>query len=245
MSKLLIEKYKGYNLYFFDEKYKQLGKDVIDNKINITKELKITERNYVVKIKYKDTSYILKSPRNEHRKIQRKIMTLFKRGESVSTLINTKKLEKDGFNKFARIYIAIVKRNFGIISDSYFVTEFIQDKFNEEDKLIRLKKNIREVLNILRDLHERKIYHGDLNPTNVINGETELKLIDSQCKTYYFGGYRINYDLLTLEYSVYETLGEQSWYNKNLWYRVAYARKFIRNRKSIKRNRLKNLNKNN
>ena len=57
-------------------------------KINILEELKVTDRNYVAKIKYQNETLILKSPRNEHRIPQRKFFTLFKDGESLSTLKN-------------------------------------------------------------------------------------------------------------------------------------------------------------
>ncbi|MDP0506663.1 MAG: lipopolysaccharide core heptose(II) kinase RfaY [Fusobacterium sp. JB019] len=217
--------YKDYKLYFYDEKFKKLGENIIDKDIKIVKKLKITDRNYVVKIEYNDENYILKSPRNEHRKIQRKVMTVLKKGEALSTLVNTNKLINQGIDIFAKPYIAIVKRKNSMIVDSYFVTECFFEKKRKGYK----KEEIEKWIKLGEKLHEKKIYHGDFNPANIIDTGKEIKLIDSQCKRYFLGEYRSNYDKLTLEYSTYGTLGRQNWYNKDIWYWLAFKVKSKRN----------------
>ena len=225
MKKLLEDKYKEYNLFFYNENFKKLGENIIDNNIEIIEEIKVTDRNYVAKIKYNGNYYILKSPRNEHRKKQRKIMTLFKKGEALSTLVNTNKLISEGLDFFATPYLAVVKRKHGMIVESYFVTEYFQEKKRKELK----KEEMENWLSLVEKLHTKKICHGDFNPSNIIDTDNGIKLIDSQCKHYYFGEYRSNYDKLTLEYSAYGTLGRENWYRRDIWYWLALCVKSIRN----------------
>ncbi|MFK4785491.1 lipopolysaccharide core heptose(II) kinase RfaY [Fusobacterium sp. MFO224] len=225
MKKLLKKKYKNYQLFFYDEKYQELGKKIVDKDVKIIKEIKVTDRNYVSKIKYNGGLYILKSPRNEHRKFQRKVMTLFKRGEALSTLVNTSKLIDKGLDIFATPYIAIVKRKNGMIVSSYFVTEYFEEKKKKGYK----KEEIQKWLELGKKLHDKKVYHGDLNPANIIDTDKGVKLIDSQCKKYYFGEYRSNYDKLTLEYSTYGTIGKQKWYKIGAWHKLAKLIKTMRN----------------
>lgn len=225
MKKLIENKYKGYNLFFYNENFKKLGKNIINNNIEVIKEIKVTDRNYVAKIKYNENFYILKSPRNEHRKIQRKIMTLFKKGEALSTLVNTNRLIGERLDFLATPYLAVVRRKYGMIVESYFVTEYFQEKKRKGYK----SEEIEEWIKLGKRLHNKKIYHGDFNPANIIDTDNGIKLIDTQCKTYYFGEYRSNYDKLTLEYSTYGTLGRENWYERDIWYKLALHIKSIRN----------------
>lgn len=225
MDNLIKETYKEYNLFFYNENFKKLGENIINNDIEVIKEIKVTDRNYVAKIKYNENYYILKSPRNEHRKKQRKVMTLFKKGEALTTLVNTNRLISNGLDFFATPYLAVVRRKYGMIVESYFVTEYFQEKKREKLK----KEEMNNWLKLVEKLHRKRICHGDFNPSNIIDTDSGVKLIDSQCKHYYFGEYRSNYDKLTLEYSTYGTLGRQSWYKRDIWFWLALRIKSLRN----------------
>lgn len=225
MKKLLIENYKGHKIYFYNEFFRELGENIINKNIEVIKEIKATERSYVVKIKYNEEYYVLKSPKSEYKKFQKKIMTLFKKGEALSTLININKTMDRGLDFFARPYLAIVKRKKGVIVSSYFVIEYFLEEKRKEYK----KDEIEEWLKLGEKLHNEKIYHGDLNPANIIKTNRGFKFIDTKCKHYYLGQYRSNYDKLTLEYSTYGTLGRQNWYKKDIWFKIALKIKTIRN----------------
>lgn len=215
--------YKDYCIYFLDEKFLELGKNIIDKKLKVIKEIKKTKRNYVSKIEYKEKYYILKSPKNEQLKIQKKILTFFKKGEALTTFLNINKLLNKDIRHFAVPYLAIVKRKYRIIKESYLVLECIQ-----EDEPFSFEK-LEEILNVSNVLFENSIYHGDFNLSNILlQKNNTIKLIDTQGKRCFFNNYRHNYDLLTLEESIYREngisgkFGKMDFYKKNISYYIAY-----------------------
>ncbi|MGL5936285.1 MAG: lipopolysaccharide biosynthesis protein [Cetobacterium sp.] len=225
--KLFIEKYRGYEIYFYSNCFLELGKNIIDKNIEIVKELKVTDRNYVCKIKYLEKDYILKEPKNEYKKIQRKVMTLFKKGEVLSTLININKL-KSHKEKFATPYIAIVKREYGMIVNSFLVMEETVEADETSEEYIN------KIVKLRYELDKQKIFHGDFNLSNILLNNGEIKFIDTQCKPVLFSKYYLNYDLLTLEESIYREdgivnrFGISDFYKKDFWYYLAYFRKRIK-----------------
>ena len=229
-------KYKEYKIFYL-EKYKsllKLGKNIIDENIKIFQEFKVTKRNYVIGIEYENKKYILKSPRNEHRIPQRKFFTIFKGGESFSTLKNINILiDEYGFDEFVRPLMAIVKRKNGMIVDSYLVMEYIEGVALE-------KKNVFEVVEFLKRLHKTKHYHGDANTSNFMIKDGKLKTIDTQGKKYWFGEYRKYYEVFTFSEDllvlIYELDGIKLFnYPKNIWYYLAYFVKYGKKNKYIEK----------
>ena len=115
-SNYSMEKYKGFNLYFYDEKYFEVGKKIIDKEFKKIKILKDTKRNYVLIIEVDKISYVIKENRNEHIIPQRKLMTLFKKGEALTTLENLNFYIKGGIKNFVTPYLVINKRKYGMIT---------------------------------------------------------------------------------------------------------------------------------
>ncbi len=72
--KLLKENYKDFDIFFYDKKFLEIGKKIIDKRLNILKDIKNTKRNYVALIEENNKKYILKEPRNEFRIPQRKFL---------------------------------------------------------------------------------------------------------------------------------------------------------------------------
>ena len=106
---LLEEKYKEYSLFAYDKFFIEIGKNIIDKKYKELNILKNTKRNYVSEIQIDNTSYIFKEPRNEYIIPQRKIFTLFKKGEALTTLINVyKAIINDNLIEYAKPLLAIV-----------------------------------------------------------------------------------------------------------------------------------------
>ena len=67
--KLQKEKYLGYVLYFYDEKYKEIGKKIIEKQYREIQRLKDTARNFVSVIEIDTEKFIYKEPRNECRRV--------------------------------------------------------------------------------------------------------------------------------------------------------------------------------
>ena len=105
------QNYKDFKIFYYDDKYLKIGKKIIEKNFKTVKILKDSKRNYVSEIKIDETNFIMKEPRNEYIIPQRKIMTIFKKGEVLSTLVNINKLiDEYGFKEYARPFLAIVRR---------------------------------------------------------------------------------------------------------------------------------------
>ena len=224
------QKKDSFTIYAYDEEYLELGKDVLNEDYREIKKIKDTKRNYVVLIEWRGKEYVLKAPRNEFRIPQRKFFTLFKRGESLNTLININTLiEKYGFFELAKPLLALNRRKFGFIVESYFVMEYFSGKANigSMEKIIETGKK----------LHSLGRYHGDFNPSNFLFEDGEIKVIDTQAKKMLFGKYRAHYDMITMKMDSYHEMEYP--YKKGFWYFTAF---FI---KKLKRNKIiENIKKN-
>jgi heptose II phosphotransferase len=220
MINLLEREYKEYKLFFYDSKIEDVLKKIADNDIEIAEEYKNTLRNYVVKIKYKDKYYVLKSPRNEFRIPQRRFFTLFKHGEALETLKNINSLKEKCLDIFAMPLGVLIKRKHGMISESHIVFEVVDgiDSFENTDMILKTAK----------EMHKYGIYHGDCNPSNFIITKEGVKVIDTQAKRMHFGNYRAHYDMVTMKMDNYRDMLYP--YRKNIFYYiVVMVKAFKRN----------------
>ena len=136
--------YKDFKIFYYDDKYLEIGKKIIEKNFKTIKILKDSKRNYVSEIEIEETNFIMKEPRNEYIIPQRKIMTIFKKGEVLSTLININKLiDEYGFKEYVRPFLAIVRRKNKMINYSLLLMKKI-DGVEEKnlDVLIELIKKI-------------------------------------------------------------------------------------------------------
>lgn len=224
MKKLIEEKYGEYNLYSFEEKYIDICRKILDKDYITIKELKNTPRNYVALIEVDGERYVYKEPRNEYKLIQRKIMTIFKKGEALNTLVNVNKVIDLGIENLAKVYCVVNRREKGMINFSFLLMEYI-----EEDKNIEVWDRNKLNLGIekLEKIHRLGYYHGDFNPSNIIltkNGE--IKIIDTQLKKDIFFNYRRHYDMITMQYDSYKEMEYP--YKKNIIYWMTYSIKKIK-----------------
>ena len=190
--KIFEEKYNDFNIYVKEYEKLELGKRIIEKKYKVLEEYKTTSRNYVAKIKIDDKMYILKSPKSETVIPQRKIQTLFKNGEALNSFINIANWQRQGVEYFVEPLIAIVKRSI-FIKESYLLMEYY------ENKGIRTKKDIDEIIEIIKKLHKKGIYHGDLNTSNFLKTKGGIKIIDTQAKNEKIWWFKRAYDILTLK----------------------------------------------
>lgn len=222
MKKLIEEKYKGYNLYAFEEKYIDICRKILDKDYITIKELKNSHRNYVAIIEIVGEKYVYKEPRNEYKLIQRRIMTILKNGEALNTLVNVNKVIDLGIESLAKVYCAVNRREKRMINFSFLVMEYIEElEFDYKDTV---DKGVEE----LKKIHNFGYYHGDFNPSNILRKNlNEIRLIDTQLKKDYFFDYKRHYDMITMQYDSYQEMRYP--YKKDIIYYLAYSvKKFKR-----------------
>ena len=230
--KLKNKKYKEYEIYYYEDKFLNISKDIIDKNFQIIKIYKDTVRNYVVKISLKNEEHVLKSPKAETIIPQRKILSAFKLGEALTTLKNIKEAEEKGITEFVKIYAAIVKRNI-FLQESYILME------NIEGEILRTEEDIDKVLEIVEKLHKNNIYHGDLNTSNFIKINNEIKIIDSQAKQEKYLNFKKWYDIFTLKedllvlYLKYNVDEKYKLLKKDIGYYTAFLFKKLKKLKII------------
>jgi len=152
-------------------------------------------------------------------------MTLFKKGEALTTLININKIMDElKISEYVRPLLAINRRKHGMIDFSFLVLEKVKGDSNV-DKIA--------LIELIKKIHRNKIYHGDFNPSNFIFTKNGIKIIDTQGKKMSFGNYRAHYDILTMKMDTYPDLKYP--YKKNLFYYIALAVKKMKRLKFVEK----------
>ena len=213
LKNINIEEYK---LYFYEEKYLEVGRKILNNEYKILDRYKDDNRTFVALIEIENKKYILKIPKNEYKKIWKRFLTLFKKGEGLSSLINIRSARNKGLTEVMDIYLAGEKRKNGMISDSFFLLEYIEGKIClENDK-------VKKILELMKKMHKLGLYHGDCNPYNFLFTKEGIRMVDTKCKKMLFGNYKAHYDILTLN----KYLKNLKYiYDKNLFYYIALIMK--------------------
>lgn len=207
--------YKDNSIYSFNESYMKLAKKVINAEFKEIQIIKNTKRNFVSLIEIDNKKYIYKEPRNEYRIPQRQIMTLFKKGESLTTLININELINEGFKEFAKPLVVVNKRKNGVIIFSFFLMEYVEGKVD--------RTYLDEIIEMMKKIHNRGVYHGDFNPGNFLINNGRIKIIDTQGKKMKYTKYRAHYDMITMQYDSYQEMKYP--YKKDFIYYIAYLMK--------------------
>lgn len=234
--KLKEEKYLDWKIFFSQEESNAmaLGKIILDGNYKVKKVYKDTKRNYVAQVEIGNKNYILKEFRSEIIIPQRKIQTLFKKGEALSTLINTTEAIELGIKELVKPIIALVKKR-GTIKKSYLLMEYI------EGEKISTIEDIDKIMNLVEKMHKIGIYHGDLNTSNFLKENDKVRILDTQGKKEKIGSFKRWYDILTLEN---DNLVKELNYNvrekyylkeKDAWFYLAYLLKNFKNTKLVKK----------
>lgn len=174
--KIEEEQYKGWKIYsapFLSNKL--IGEKIIDNNFDVINILKDTKRNYVAIVEIDNTKYVLKEFRSEIIIPQRRVMTFFKDGEALTTLKNGLEALEEGIIELVKPLIALVNRK-GTIGKSYLLMEYI------DGNKIQTKKDVEKIIKIIKKVHNLGRYHGDLNTSNFIRVDKDIKIIDTQMK---------------------------------------------------------------
>lgn len=227
------EIYKDYELYFFQDSYRELLESILEKKVKVVDVLKENRRSYIAVIEWNEKKYIIKESRNEYKLIQRKIMSLFKKGEFVVTLENINRLiYKENLKEYAEPYGAIIKRKNGMICYNLMLMEYVGEEIFPD--------TLENMMKIIKKIHKRGYYHGDFNPSNfILKPNGELKIVDTQGKKMGFGNYRAHYDMLTMKMDSFPELEYP--YKKNMFYYLALLmKKYKKNPMVSEIKRLKN-----
>lgn len=183
---------KEYKLYYYEEKYLEVGRKILNNEYKILDKYKDDERTFVALVEIENKKFVLKIPKNEYKKIGKKILTLFKKGEALLSLINIRSARNKGLTEVMDVYLAGEKRKNGMISDSFFLSEYIEGKIClENDK-------VEKILELMKKMHKLGLYHGDCNPYNFLFTKEGIRIVDTKCKKMLFGNYRAHYDISIL-----------------------------------------------
>lgn len=188
---LKSKKYCEFTIFYKNNNNK-LAEKVLNNDYKVIDEYKNTERNYVAKIEIDGKFYVLKSPKAETIIPQRRVQTILKKGEGLTSFININRAKKLGFNFFIEPLAVMVKRNL-FLKESFILMEYI------DGKPIETIDDIDTIMDMVEKIHEKGIYHGDLNTSNFIKTEDGIKIIDTQAKIEKIWHFKRAYDILTMK----------------------------------------------
>lgn len=185
-------RYRDFKIYYKDECNKALAQKVLDQNYIVINEYKNTERNYVAKIEIDKKFYVLKSPKAETVIPQRKVQTIFKKGEGLTSFKNIDYAKSIGLDFFIEPLAVMVKKGI-FLQESFILMEYV------EGKLIRTAEDIDIIMDMVKKIHEKGIYHGDLNTSNFIKTKSGIKIIDTQAKREKLWHFKRAYDILTMK----------------------------------------------
>lgn len=184
--------YKEFKIYYKNEENRRLAEIVLDKNYKVIEEYKNTERNYVAKIEIGGRFYVLKSPKAETIIPQRKIQTAFKKGEGLTSFVNINLAKEMGLDFFIEPLAVMVKRGL-FLKESFILMKYI------DGEIIRTVDDIDIIMDMVEKIHEKGIYHGDLNTSNFIKTSDGIKIIDTQAKRESFWHFKRAYDILTMK----------------------------------------------
>lgn len=221
--KLLKERHDNTYFYFYEKKYFSILKEILYLNYKVIQEFKNDRRTYVAKIVINDKYYILKRV-FKNKKIK-KYLSIFKKSESLSTLINVNSYKNNGIDELIGVLGAVLEKKNGIVINEFFLMEYCEGKKVSEDK------ELLKVISTLDKLYSKGVFHGDCNPGNfILSKEGNIKILDTKLKKMIFGDYRKHYDILTLmKHFKNKPLYP---YKKNIFYYLALFIRKIRNIKN-------------
>lgn len=184
--------YKEFKIYYKDEESRRLAEIVLDKNYKVIEEYKNTERNYVAKIEIGGRFFVLKSPKAETIIPQRKIQTAFKKGEGLTSFVNINLAKEMGLDFFIEPLAVMVKRGL-FLKESFILMKYVSGE------AIKTIEDIDIIMDMVEKIHEKGIYHGDLNTSNFIKTADGIKIIDTQAKRENFWHFKRGYDILTMK----------------------------------------------
>ena len=192
--------------------------DFIDNIIYsknllILKELKNDQRSLVLLVTHMGKKLILKSPLEKNRRKWIRFTTLFRNGEAFKAILNMERLNNVGIRTNNPV-MAIEKRVFGMVSDSWILFEYEEgEPCAEEHYALAVQK--------LKEIHTKGILHRDPQIRNFLYNGKEVITIDCNPKRIWLGNISKAYEYIYLEKSA-EGIDKHFTFSRDtLSYRIA------------------------
>jgi lipopolysaccharide heptosyltransferase II len=188
--------YKGWRILFNgDESLYALMEDIIDKNFqhSILKELKNNSRSHVFLIDHQGEKAVLKSPREKNTRKWIRFTTLYRRGEAFKAIQNLEKLIGLGIDTNKPL-LAMEKRWLGMVVDSWMLYEYKEGRACGET-------DYRAVVEKLKEIHSKKILHGDPQINNFLIKEGTVVTIDCNPQKALLGNISIYYEYFYLQRS--------------------------------------------
>ena len=165
----LAPQYEGYRTFLASMP------DIFENQ----GELIYKGRNILKKLVYKDKEFIVKKYAEPG--FIRSVAYTLTSSKAHRAYFYGRRMLEEGFNTPVPIAAIEVKRK-GLLSDSYFICEpdyskSLLDEFKENGRLSH--ETVGQLTHLIMSLHEKGIFHGDLNLSNILSSEQGLVLIDT------------------------------------------------------------------
>ena len=181
--------------------------------LNILKEIKNNKRSLVLLVSHMGKKFILKSPLEKNRRKWIRFTTLFRNGEAFKTILNMERLNNMGI-KTNNPTMAVEKRVFGMVSDSWMLFEYEEgEPCTEEHYALAVQK--------LKEIHTKGILHGDPQIRNFLYNGKEVITIDCNPKRILLGNISKAYEYIYLEKSAEGIDTHFTFSRDTLSYRIA------------------------
>lgn len=195
------------------------------------KVLKVYRRSYrgtVLLIHALEQKLILKHSRRERASLQKRLLSLFKDSEALTTLKNTVRLHRMGMREAFRPILAIEKRAYGMIEESVLLYEYVEGKhFPKSDTQALLL-----VVEALKKCHRAGSLHTDAKLENFLLTASGIVMIDSSFKRNLLGRFGELNNFVVLERTVPAIRQFTDYGRRSLAYRI------VRGYQAVKTNRV-------
>ncbi len=191
--------------------------DSIDSsKYKLVSTLKANQRSKVSLINFNSQQLVLKIPVEKNDRIWIRLMSLFRSGEAFKNLLGMGILNDNGIKTTIPV-LAAEKRVFGVVINSWLIYHYIDGKpcLNEE-------QNYPDIVNTLKEIHSKKLLHGDPQIRNFIEKNGDIYAIDSNPKKPGITGFDFAYEWVYLRKSapgIERFFGEVI---NSFWYKSAF-----------------------
>lgn len=181
-------------LYHSDEKYIPLGRDILNDQLEIIKVLKDDNRSRVLLINYMGEKLVVKEPKEKNRRRWQKVLSVFRGSISHLEFKNCEKIIEAGFKGAKGILAVDVRKGFWA-DKSYFVSGFIEGREGQIDDLKLISGELEKI-------HSKGFLHGDSQLANFMIGPgKEVYLIDCKLSKNIYGLFGSRYEFIYLEES--------------------------------------------
>lgn len=224
---------KNWNI--FSSKTDVIFFDIIDQKKYVVKNiLKKHHRSLVYHIEINNKQYILKIPTEKNTRWWIRFTTLFRDGEAVKNIKGMIKYEELGLHS-TRPVIAAEKRNWGMVTDSWLLYEYL-----DGEPCLDKKEYYPLVIEELKRIHRKGYLHGDSQIRNFLYKAGRIYVIDSNPKPIGLTAFSRAYEFAYLRKSapgIENYFGEINdwWLYKLAYHYDIYERKFVNLRRKIKK----------